>query len=194
MNRWAVLVSFLLFLALCASVAAWAVQLFKPASRPLAAAAVPTAVPPTADLRAASTLFGGRQTGVTAATYALKGVVVARRPSDSAAIMAAGGNPAQAVPVGAEVVPGVTVKEVHSQFVLLSEGGREKRVELPELPPPLNEVIPPGEGQPGATPTGATRPAEKPSPAGEAAATAEGRPRANRRANALNPGARSGSD
>jgi hypothetical protein len=34
-------------------------------------------------------------------------------------------------PIGKEVVPGVLVKEVHPRYVLLSEGGVIKRVDLP---------------------------------------------------------------
>lgn len=135
MKRWVMVVNFLLFLALCASAAAWVMQLFKPASRPVAAAPVPetaTVVP----LQAASALFGARTTSATASNYVLRGVVVARRPADSVAIIVAEGKPPQAVRLGAEVAPGVAVKEVHPQFVLLSEGGRERRLELPEKSSP----------------------------------------------------------
>ncbi len=134
MKRWARLASFLLFLALCASAVAWAMQLFKPAARPLAAAAVPMAEAPIVELEAASVLFGARKATVTASNYVLQGVIVARNARDSVAILGADGKPPQAVAVGSEVLPGVTVKEVHPQFVLLSEGGRETRVQVPEPP------------------------------------------------------------
>jgi len=135
MKRWPLLASFLLFLALCASAVVWAMQLLKPAARPLAAA--PAAVAEAeVRLEAASTLFGGRKTSAPAENYVLKGVVVASKARDSVAILATEGKPPKAVAVGSEVAHGVTVKEVHPQFVLLSEGGREKRVQLPEKPAP----------------------------------------------------------
>lgn len=131
MKRVPLVVSFLLFIALCASVAYWAMQLFKPPLRPVAA-------PPRvaqAEIRtdAAASLFGGRAENVAVASnYQLKGVIFAGNPRNSVAILSADGKPAQAVRVDMEVAPGVTVQEVHSEYVLLSEGGTTKRVELPE--------------------------------------------------------------
>ncbi|HEX2530345.1 MAG TPA: type II secretion system protein N [Burkholderiaceae bacterium] len=122
---------FVLFIALCVSVAYWAMQLFKPPLRPVAA----PSQSPRAEARpdAAAALFGGRAAGMTAAgNFELKGVVVAGRPGESVAIIAASGKPAKALGIDAEVVPGVTIKEVHRQYVLLSEGGVTRRVDLPE--------------------------------------------------------------
>lgn len=131
MKRLPLVVSFLLFIALCASIAYWAMQLFKPPLRPVAAP------PPTAQSEvrpeAAAALFGGRaEKAAVASNYQLKGVIFSGSPRNSVAILSADGKPAQAVRVDMEVVPGVTVKEVHREYVLLSEGGTTKRVELPE--------------------------------------------------------------
>ncbi len=135
MKRLPVLISFVLFIVLCASAAYWGLQLFKPQVRPVAAPApVPVAEP---RLEVAAGLFGGRKAAVVAASnYALKGVVVARNPGDSVAILATEGKPAQALGIGQEVMPGVTVKEVHAGYVVLAEGGSPKRVQLPENAPP----------------------------------------------------------
>lgn len=130
MKRWVGVTSFLLFLALCASAVAWAMQLFKPVPRRIVAPAMPAASA-LVELGAAASLFGGRKASGQAANYVLRGVVVARKAGDSAAIIAVDGKPPRALPVGAEVVPGVTVKEIHPEFVLLSEGGGERRVPLP---------------------------------------------------------------
>ncbi len=168
-------------------------QLFKPAPRALAAAPVPEATV-VVHPDAASALFGTRKTSVpAAANYALKGIVVARKSGDSVAILAVEGKPAQALRVGAEVVPGVTVKEVHPQFVLLSEGGSEKRVDLPEKP---SEMIAQGVGQPRASGTAETRapPPEMPSAASETVRPHVRQPRANRRAEARNPAGRAESE
>lgn len=131
MNRWPLVASFILFIALCASGAYWAMQLFKPPVRPVAAAPRPaaTAVRP----EAAAMLFGGKgaKTAV-ASNYQLKGVIFSPVPGESVAILSADGKPAQAIRIDMEVAPGVTVKEVHRQYVMLLEDGVAKRVELPE--------------------------------------------------------------
>lgn len=131
MKRMPLIVSFLLFIALCASIAYWALQLFKPPSRPVAAP--PRIAQADVSPDAAAALFGGRPGKVAVASnYQLKGVILSGTASDSVAILSANGKPAQAVAVGVELMPGVTVKEVHREYVLLSEGGAVKRVELPE--------------------------------------------------------------
>ncbi|HEX7635266.1 MAG TPA: type II secretion system protein N [Noviherbaspirillum sp.] len=131
MKRLPLIVSFLLFIALCASIAYWALQLFKPPLRPVAA-------PPRvarADVApdAAAVLFGGRPGKVAVASnYQLKGIIMSGAAGDSVAILSADGKPAQAIRVGMEVTPSVNVKEVHREYVLLSEGGVIRRVDLPE--------------------------------------------------------------
>ena len=130
MKRWPLLTSFVLFIALCVSVAYWAMQLFNPPLR--AVAAPPQADQPAPRLDAAASLLGGHSNTAAAGNFQLKGVVVAGNPAESVAILAANGKPARAVRVDADVVPGVTVKEVNRRYVLLSAGGVITRVELPE--------------------------------------------------------------
>lgn len=135
MKRQPLIASFVLFLALCASIAYWGLQLFKPQPRPVAAP--PSAAVSEPRLDAAASLFGGRKQALAVASnYTLKGVVVARNVRESVAILSTDGKPAQAVGVGLNVAPGVIVKEVHSDHVLLSEGGVTKRVPLPETVQP----------------------------------------------------------
>jgi general secretion pathway protein C len=131
MKRLPLVASFLLFILLCASIAYWGLQLFKPPLRPVAAP--PQAAKSDINPEAAATLFGGRAGKVAVASnYQLKGVVMSGSADESIAILSADGKPAQAVRVDAEVAPGVVVKEVHRDYVLLSDGGTVKRVELPE--------------------------------------------------------------
>lgn len=130
MKRWPLIASFVLFIALCMSAAYWAIQLLKPPVR--AVAAPPQTAQPAPKLDAAAGLFGGRSSFAVAGNFQLKGVVVAGNPAESIAILAANGKPAQSVRTNEEVMPGVTVKEVQHNYVLLSEGGVIKRVELPE--------------------------------------------------------------
>ncbi len=122
------LVSFIAVVALSVSLAYWAMQLFKLPQRPISAA--PEHVKPDAAMDAAAGLFGGRIAVAAASNYQLKGVVASANGRGSVAILAADGQPAKAFPAGAEVSPGVTVKEVQPLFVLLSENGVSKRVEL----------------------------------------------------------------
>jgi general secretion pathway protein C len=130
MKRWPLIASFVLFIALCMSAAYWAIQLLKPPVR--AVAAPPQTAQPAPKLDAAAGLFGGRSSFAVAGNFQLKGVVVAGNPAESIAILAANGKPAQSVRTNEEVMPGVTVREVQRGYVLLSEGGVVKRVELPE--------------------------------------------------------------
>ena len=132
MKRLPQITSFVLFIALCASAAYWAMQLFKPQQRAVAAA--PHSAQPEPRLEAAASLLGGHSSFAVASNYQLKGVVVASDPAESVAILSANGKPAQTVRTDATVAPGVTVKEVHKGYVLLSEGGVVKRVDLPPDP------------------------------------------------------------
>ncbi|HVK95292.1 MAG TPA: type II secretion system protein N, partial [Noviherbaspirillum sp.] len=123
--------SFLLFILLCASLAYWGLQLFKPPLRPVAAP--PTTAQAEVRPQAAAVLFGGRAGNAeVASNYQLQGVIFSGNPRDSVAILQVEGKPVQAIRVGREVVPGVMVEEVHRDYVLLSENGVSKRVELPE--------------------------------------------------------------
>ena len=128
MKRLPLITSFVLFIALCVSVAYWAMQLFNPPLR--AVVAPPQAIKTTPSLDAGASLLGGHSAAV-ASNFQLKGVVMASNPAESVAILAANGKPARAIRTNAEVAPGVTVTEVQRDHVLLSQGGVIKRVELP---------------------------------------------------------------
>jgi len=162
MRRLPLILSFVLFVALCASAAYWAMQLFKPPVRPVAAP--PRAAQAEIRPDAAAAVFGSRKGNtVVASNYQLRGVIFSGSPRSSVAIISADGKPAQAIGVDEEVAPGVTIKEVHRDHVLLSEGGATKRVELPEsakglegiaaapaaaAPPPRAVTPPPAPSQP----------------------------------------------
>lgn len=149
MKRLPLLFTVLAVVALSASLAYWGLQLFQPAQRPIAAVPLQQAAEP--NLNAGKALFGGEVAVAVISNYQLKGVVAARG-YDSAAIVAIDGKPAIAAGVGREVAPGVTVKEVHDKYVLLSEGGVVKRLELasdagggggaPPLPPIQQPIQP----------------------------------------------------
>ncbi len=152
MKRWPLITSFVLFIALCVSAAYWAMQMFNPPLRAVAAPpqSVVQAGPP---LDAAAGLLGGHSNAVVASNFQLKGVVVASNPAESVAILAANGKAAQAVRVNSQVLPGVTVKEVNKHYVLISENGVMKRVDLPaDAKAQLRVGISPNEAVPGSPP------------------------------------------
>ena len=128
MKRLPLIMSFILFIALCVSAAYWAMQIFKPPVR--AIAAPPQVERPAPSLDAAAALLGGRTSFAMASNFQLKGVVVASNPAESVAILAANGKPGQAVRTNHEIMPGITVQEVQDDYVLLSDNGAVKRVEL----------------------------------------------------------------
>ncbi len=153
MKRMPVFVSFVLFIALCVSATYWATRLFKRVERPVGAPQQVAQVD--VNMAAAASLFGGRPAAAAVASnFQLKGVVVADKPEESVAILSADGKPPQSVALNAEVMPGVTVKEVHAKYVVLSDGGVNKRVELPENPQQLridsvaNDAPPPSTSTP----------------------------------------------
>ncbi|AVR98874.1 type II secretion system protein N [Pseudoduganella armeniaca] len=129
MNRLPFAATVAAVVALTASVAYWGLQLYKPAQRPIAA--VPVLDTPPALIDAARGLFGGETAVAAASSYQLRGVVAARNGQRSVAIIAANNDAPKAYPVGAELAPGVVVKEVQARSVTLSEGGVLKRLDLP---------------------------------------------------------------
>jgi general secretion pathway protein C len=126
MKRLPLIFSLLAVIALSASIAYWVMELYKPKQRPLAAIAEASLPEPSPD--AAATVFGGQAVTVMVSNYRLTGVVAAGR--DSAAILVADGQPPKALKIGAEISPGVSVREVHARYVMLSENGVLKRIDL----------------------------------------------------------------
>ena len=126
MKRLPLIFSLLAVIALSASVAYWAMELYKPKQRPLAA--MTEAVLPEPSPDAAATLFGGQAVTVVASNYQLTGVVAAG--AEGVAILVADGQPPVALKVGSDIAPGVQLKEVHPKYVMLSEAGVLKRIDL----------------------------------------------------------------
>jgi len=125
-KRLPLLLSLLGVILLAASLAYWILQLYQPTPRPIAAVTHGTMPDPPID--AAATLFGGQIATASATNYQLTGIVAAGR--DSVAIIVAEGSPPKALRVGKELVPGITLAEVHPRYVMLSDGGVMKRLDL----------------------------------------------------------------
>ncbi|MFZ6872764.1 type II secretion system protein N [Undibacterium sp. Di27W] len=133
MKRLPVLVTFLMFVVLCASISYWGLRLFKPQARAVAAAFQQNSYEPGTGQWGG--IFGASQAAqATASNYQLKGIVLAKRVGESLAIISANGKPAIAVAMEKELAPGVLLKEVHEQYVMVSESGIMRRVDLPQLP------------------------------------------------------------
>ena len=150
MKRLPVVLTFLMFVALCVSLSFWGMYLFKPQARPVAAAVQQGSYEPGTGQWGA--VFGVSQTAqASSSNFQLKGIVLAKREGESLAIVSANGRPAQAVAMNKELSPGVVLKEVHPQYVVIAESGVMHRVELPVTPdfnrgpaaiPPLNQYAP----------------------------------------------------
>lgn len=126
MKRLPLLFTLLALVFVAVSATYWGMQLFKPQQRPIAA--VQTAALPEPSPDAAATLFGGQAVTNVVSNYQLTGIVSAGR--DSVAILVADGQPPKALKVGRELAPGVSISEVHPKYIMLSEGGVMKRVDL----------------------------------------------------------------
>jgi general secretion pathway protein C len=130
MKRMPMFFSFVMFIAACMSLAYWGIQMFKPKERSVSAPAASPVFEPAVGQWGA--VFGRNPTADAApSNYQLKGVVVAPQTQDSAAIIGADGQPGRAVALGKELSPGVKLQEVHGTYIIISESGINKRVELP---------------------------------------------------------------
>jgi general secretion pathway protein C len=93
---------------------------------------------------AAAALFGGRPQEAGGAQLQLRGIVFAGPAS--VAIIAAEGKPARALAMNAEVLPGLTVKQIAARSVLLSERGSERELSLPPFAAQEGGAAPPQAG------------------------------------------------
>lgn len=131
MKRLPLLLSFVMFIALCLSLSYWGMQMFKPAVRAVSAPVSAAAFEP--GVGQWGSVFGRNPLAeVAASNYQVKGVVVAADARDSAAIISADGKPALTIAVEQELSPGVKLVEVHEAYILISEAGLIKRIELPQ--------------------------------------------------------------
>ncbi|KQQ87107.1 type II secretion system protein N [Massilia sp. Leaf139] len=178
MKRLPLLFTLLALIFLAVSATYWGMQLYKPVQRPIAAAAPASLPEPSPE--AAATLFGGQPVANVATNYQLTGIVAAGR--DSVAIIVADGQPPKALKVGRELAPGVSISEVHARYVMLSEGGVMKRIDLapdtkpaialsggavPPMPMPPQPTVAPAGAMPTTEPQTAPGAIQSPPPPGE---------------------------
>lgn len=134
MKRLPLIVNLLLTLALCSVLAFWGLRLFTPKLRPVAAPVSVASYEP--GVGQWGTLFGQSAVAEAApSSYQVKGVIVAPRAHDSAAIIVVEGKPTFTIGVGKSLSPGVVLSEVHADHVIVTESGLPRRIDLPQPPP-----------------------------------------------------------
>lgn len=124
------LLSFILFLALCASLTVWIMPLFSPAPRTLLAPATSTLSNTTPNLSSAATLLGGINNAPSDTQYQLTGIVRAQNTHDSVAILSVAGQTAISLKVGEKFADGIKLSEIHADYVVLNDHGNDKRIAL----------------------------------------------------------------
>lgn len=131
MKRLPLLCSVIAFALLCVTVSFWGLRIFNPQNRSVAAPTQQNNIEPGSGQW--GSLFGAAPSSqIAASNYQLKGVIIAKRPAESLAIVSANGKPAQSVAIEQQIAAGVVLKEVHEQYVLISENGVIRRVDLPQ--------------------------------------------------------------
>lgn len=134
MKRLPLLLNVILFALLCMVISYWAIQIFQPKLRPVVAPVIAESFEP--GVGQWGNVFGQAPVAsVAPSNYQLKGVVVAARASDSAAIIVTEGKPPLAIGIGKEIASNVTLQEVHTDHIMVSEAGMQKRIDLPQSPP-----------------------------------------------------------
>ena len=121
-----------LLLILIGSITAWALYFLKPVSLPVAALVTqPAEVTPS--LAVAADLFGRADGATAAVNIELRGVILGNPHAASIAIVIPEGGTVREVKTGAEIVDGVTIKEIHNQHIILQDHGLSRTVSLRAL-------------------------------------------------------------
>jgi general secretion pathway protein C len=130
MKRLPLLVNVLLFAMLCVTLTFWGMKVFKPTIRPIQAPVNVENYEP--NVGQWGDLFGQSAIAQAApSSYQLKGVIVAPRSRDSVAIIAVEGQSNFIIGIGRDLMPGVSLREVHADHVIVSESGISRRIDLP---------------------------------------------------------------
>jgi general secretion pathway protein C len=141
MKRLPLIINIILFALLCMVLSYWGMQIFKPKVRPIAVSGNMQNFEP--NVGQWGSIFGFSETNVAAvSSYQLKGVIVAPQARDSAAIIYVEGEPTFSIGIGKEFMPGVKLQEVHTNYVVVSESGVAKRVDLPATAAPIEVAAP----------------------------------------------------
>jgi general secretion pathway protein C len=167
MKRLPALMNVISFALLCAVLSYWGLQIFKPKIRPIAAPVMTASYEPAVGQW--GSLFGQSAVAQAApSNYQLKGLIVAPRAKDSAAIVTVDGKPTMTIGIGKELSGGVVLTEVHADYIMVTESGISRRIDLPPVPAHTGIVEVAPNFAP--MPTPAPMPAPMPMPAPKSAA------------------------
>lgn len=141
MKRLPLIINIVLFVALCVLTSYWVLQIFKPKPRPIVAPMSAEVLEPA--MGQWGNLFGVNTVIENApSNYQLKGVIVAAKAKDSAAIIVVEGKPTYSIGIGKELSPGVQLQEVHTTHIIVSENGIPKQIDLPQNSVNTDGIIP----------------------------------------------------
>jgi general secretion pathway protein C len=82
---------------------------------------------------AATNLFGHGESPASSTNIHLKGVVVSTNPDESIVILSVNGKATQTARINTEISPAISIKEIHKGYIVLSDNGSIKKIELPQL-------------------------------------------------------------
>jgi general secretion pathway protein C len=136
----------LLVILIFISVIYWAIRL-RTVMTPVAPAVI-AADAGGAPVGATMALFGTQpDTDFVGTNMQVSGVVIAPEPNDSIAILTESGR-TRAFRIGAEITPGTHLAEVHKQYVIVSDGARTMRIDVPQISSQTGAAQSDAEGQP----------------------------------------------
>jgi general secretion pathway protein C len=92
-------------------------------------------------ISAAANLFGGHADAAAIVSVQLSGIIMATRDVDSVAIIGVPGKPVRALRVKAEIIEGLTIKQIKPRSVVLVERGVEREVRLPDFAPSPDKAV-----------------------------------------------------
>jgi general secretion pathway protein C len=137
MKRLPLIITIILFACLCALISFGAMRAFNPKPRMLSAPVTSTPFEPA--MGQWGPVFGRDQAVQNAPSiFALKGVVYSSRVGESLALVVVDDKPGMAIAVGKEIIPNVKLMEVHPTYVVVSESGISRRIDMPPVTPGAN--------------------------------------------------------
>jgi general secretion pathway protein C len=134
--------SVFLFLLLCASLTYWTLFFTTQPTHQVALSSV-NEMPPVV-LSDAMSLFGGSSNNESRFPLFLRGVILSGESDASLAIIGAPGLPQKLIQRDAELMPGITLHEIHANYIVVLDHGLRREVPLSSFstaPPSFNTNI-----------------------------------------------------
>jgi general secretion pathway protein C len=120
--------SVFLFLLLCASLTYWTLFFTTQPTHKVALSSVNEM--PQVVLSDAMSLFGGSSNNDSRFPLFLRGVILSGESGASLAIIGAPGAPQKLIQRGAELMPGITLQEIHANYIVVLDHGLRREVPL----------------------------------------------------------------